>query len=72
MDRLPAELNVIETQEPNSRVRLQVEVPPVVCEDCYERVISEFTKQASGHLKTVASLLNVCLVLTPSCEGRES
>ncbi|XLS70316.1 hypothetical protein HN51_027181, partial [Arachis hypogaea] len=39
--------------------RLQVEVPPVVCEDCYERVISEFTKQASGHLKTVASLLNV-------------
>ncbi|RYQ83222.1 hypothetical protein Ahy_B10g101866 [Arachis hypogaea] len=27
---------------------------------------------AVGHLKTVASLLNVCLVLTPSCEGRES
>ncbi|XP_072068268.1 trigger factor-like protein TIG, Chloroplastic isoform X1 [Arachis hypogaea] len=46
MDRLPVELNVTETQEPNSRVRLQVEVPPVVCEDCYERVISEFTKQA--------------------------
>ncbi|KAL1307424.1 hypothetical protein AAHE18_17G031400 [Arachis hypogaea] len=46
MDRLPAELNVTETQEPNSRVRLQVEVPPVVCEDCYKRVISEFTKQA--------------------------
>ncbi|XP_052118336.1 uncharacterized protein LOC107487330 isoform X2 [Arachis duranensis] len=59
MDRLPAELNVTKTQEPNSRVRLQVEVPAVVCEDCYERVISEFTKQASGHLKTVASLLNV-------------
>ncbi|MED6160984.1 hypothetical protein PIB30_056385 [Stylosanthes scabra] len=46
LDRLPAELNVTETQEPNSRVRLQVEVPPVVCEDCYKRVIAEFTKQA--------------------------
>ncbi|MED6125737.1 hypothetical protein PIB30_071561 [Stylosanthes scabra] len=46
LDRLPAELKVSETQEPNSRVRLQVEVPPVVCEDCYKRVIIEFTKQA--------------------------
>ncbi|XP_028754219.1 trigger factor-like protein TIG, Chloroplastic [Neltuma alba] len=46
IDRLPADLNVTETQEPNSRVKLQVEVPPLVCEDCYKMVIAEFTKQA--------------------------
>lgn len=45
-DRLPAELNVTETAEPNSRVRLHVEVPSLVCEDCYKRVIAEFMKQA--------------------------
>ncbi|KAI4307948.1 hypothetical protein L6164_031072 [Bauhinia variegata] len=45
-DQLPAELKVTETEEPNSRVRLQVEVPPLVCEDCYEMVIAEFTKQS--------------------------
>ncbi|XP_020223145.1 trigger factor-like protein TIG, Chloroplastic [Cajanus cajan] len=45
-DHLPAELKVTETEEPNSRVRLQVEVPPLVCEDCYKRVIAEFMKQA--------------------------
>ena len=27
-------------------MRLSVEVPPVVCEDCYRRVIKEFMKQA--------------------------
>ncbi|KAL5735841.1 hypothetical protein ACOSQ2_030629 [Xanthoceras sorbifolium] len=45
-DRLPADIRVIETEEPNSRVRLSVEVPEAVCEDCYSRVINEFMKQA--------------------------
>ncbi|XP_027329911.1 trigger factor-like protein TIG, Chloroplastic [Abrus precatorius] len=45
-DRLPAELKVTETEESNSRVRLHVEVPPLVCEDCYKRVIAEFMKHA--------------------------
>ncbi|KAJ7960832.1 Trigger factor [Quillaja saponaria] len=45
-DRLPGDIKVTETEEPNSRVRLQVDVPPVVCEDCYRRVIVEFMKQA--------------------------
>ncbi|KAF3679146.1 Trigger factor-like protein TIG, Chloroplastic [Capsicum annuum] len=43
-DKLPADIHVTETQEPNSRVRLTVEVPTVVCDDCYRRVIKEFTK----------------------------
>ncbi|CAJ1971453.1 unnamed protein product [Sphenostylis stenocarpa] len=45
-DRLPAELKVTETEQPNSSVRLHVEVPSLVCEDCYKRVIAEFMKQA--------------------------
>ncbi|CAK9163894.1 unnamed protein product [Ilex paraguariensis] len=45
-DRLPADIEVTETQEPNSTVKLSVEVPPVVCEDCYKRVINEFMKKA--------------------------
>ncbi|XP_010545241.1 PREDICTED: trigger factor-like protein TIG, Chloroplastic [Tarenaya hassleriana] len=45
-DRLPADLQVTETVEPNSRVRLSVEVPPVVCEDCYKQVIKEFMKRS--------------------------
>lgn len=87
-DRLPADIQVTEAEEPNSRVsflvrlytllncrslvelwciihrsksfvcvvsyvslcirqiRLSVEVPPAVCEDCYRRVIKEFMKQA--------------------------
>ncbi|KAK2377909.1 trigger factor protein TIG, Chloroplastic [Trifolium repens] len=45
-DRLPAKLKVTETPESNSRVRLHVEVPPLVCEDCYQRVLVEFTKHA--------------------------
>ncbi|CAN0917661.1 Trigger factor-like protein TIG, Chloroplastic [Linum grandiflorum] len=45
-DTLPAELNLTETEEPNSRVRLGVEVPSEVCDDCYKRVIKEFTKKA--------------------------
>nr|XP_016435236.1 PREDICTED: trigger factor-like protein TIG, Chloroplastic [Nicotiana tabacum] len=45
-DKLPADIHVTETQEPNSRVRLTVEVPTVVCEDCYGRVIREFMKHS--------------------------
>ncbi|GMI63781.1 hypothetical protein like AT5G55220 [Hibiscus trionum] len=44
-DKLPADVKVTETQEPNSRVRLNVEVPAAVGEDCYRRVVKEFMKQ---------------------------
>ncbi|KAG9443237.1 hypothetical protein H6P81_014577 [Aristolochia fimbriata] len=44
-DRLPADIEVSETKEPNSRVRLSVLVPPLVCENCYRRVLQEFSKQ---------------------------
>lgn len=88
-DRLPADLNVTETEEPNSRVRscisflwnplyslwlqihisltayfcvslllqvkLNVEVPSLVCEDCYKRVLAEFMK--------MAKVLLVCFLL---------
>ncbi|CAI9088328.1 OLC1v1022633C1 [Oldenlandia corymbosa var. corymbosa] len=46
LEKLPADLKVTETQEPNSRVRLSVEVPPEVCEDCHNRIIQEFMKRA--------------------------
>ncbi|GAV85867.1 FKBP_C domain-containing protein/Trigger_N domain-containing protein/Trigger_C domain-containing protein [Cephalotus follicularis] len=46
LDPLPADIRVTETQEPNSRVKLSVEVPPAVCKDCYNRVMTEFMKQA--------------------------
>uniref|UniRef100_A0A7N0VCP0 peptidylprolyl isomerase n=1 Tax=Kalanchoe fedtschenkoi TaxID=63787 RepID=A0A7N0VCP0_KALFE len=45
-DVLPADLAVSQTTEPNCRVRLSVEVPPAVCQDCYKRVMREFMKQA--------------------------
>lgn len=45
-DKLPADIHVTETPEPNSRVRVSVEVPAEVCDDCYNRVIKEFMKQA--------------------------
>ncbi|XVF03776.1 hypothetical protein REPUB_Repub05bG0022300 [Reevesia pubescens] len=44
-DKLPADIKVTETQEPNSRVRLSVEVPSAVSADCYKRVLKEFMKQ---------------------------
>ncbi|XVF77346.1 hypothetical protein PTKIN_Ptkin14bG0035500 [Pterospermum kingtungense] len=44
-EKLPADIIVIETQEPNSRVRLSVEVPPKIGEDCYRRVLKELMKQ---------------------------
>ncbi|XP_076919339.1 trigger factor-like protein TIG, Chloroplastic [Bidens hawaiensis] len=43
---LPADLVIQETQEPNCRIRVSVEVPPVICDDCYKRVITEFMKKA--------------------------
>ncbi|KAK6124778.1 hypothetical protein DH2020_041468 [Rehmannia glutinosa] len=45
-DKLPTDIQVTETPEPNSRVRLSVEVPAVVCDDCYKRVINEFMKRS--------------------------
>ncbi|GMH25002.1 hypothetical protein Nepgr_026845 [Nepenthes gracilis] len=45
-DRLLADVDVTEIREPNSRVRLSVNVPPAVCDDCYRRVIQEFMKKA--------------------------
>ncbi|XP_048330045.2 trigger factor-like protein TIG, Chloroplastic [Ziziphus jujuba] len=45
-DRLPASIEVTETEEPNSRVKLTVDVPSAVCDDCYSRVLNEFMKQA--------------------------
>ncbi|KAL5101262.1 hypothetical protein RYX36_005589 [Vicia faba] len=45
-DRLLAELKVTQTEEANSRVRLHVEVPPLICKNCYKRVLVEFTKHA--------------------------
>ncbi|KAL8195581.1 hypothetical protein R6Q57_025984 [Mikania cordata] len=45
-DPLPADLLVEETQEPNCRIRLSVEVPTIVCDDCYKMVLKEFMKLA--------------------------
>lgn len=45
-DQLPADIEVKETPEPNCSVRLSVEVPPAICDDCYKRVLNEFMKQA--------------------------
>ncbi|THG15994.1 hypothetical protein TEA_002471 [Camellia sinensis var. sinensis] len=45
------------------QIRLSVEVPPAMCEDCYKRVMNEFMKQSKG----VAD--QVCLSLLPTSEG---
>lgn len=45
-DQLPADIEVTEKKEPNSRARLSVEVPPAVCEDCYKRVLKDFMKMS--------------------------
>ncbi|KAK9133149.1 hypothetical protein Scep_012677 [Stephania cephalantha] len=58
-DRLPADVEVVETQEPSSRIRLSVSVPPVVCEDCYSRVLAEFTKLVKELKKEAFFALNV-------------
>lgn len=44
-DRLPADIEVTESPEPNSTVRLSVEVPEAVCKDSYKRVLNELMKQ---------------------------
>ncbi|XP_068645054.1 trigger factor-like protein TIG, Chloroplastic [Aristolochia californica] len=44
-DRLPADIEVTESKEPNSRVILSVKVPPLVCQDCNRRVLEEISKQ---------------------------
>ncbi|XP_038686193.1 trigger factor-like protein TIG, Chloroplastic [Tripterygium wilfordii] len=45
-DQLLSDIRITETQEPNLRVRLSVEIPPNVCEDCYKEVIRELMKKA--------------------------
>lgn len=45
-DKLPADLDITEVREPNSRVRLSVSVPSVVCDDCYRTVMREVAKMA--------------------------
>lgn len=44
-DKLPAEIQVVTTPEPNSRLRLTVEVPSIICDDCYGRVIKEVSQK---------------------------
>lgn len=44
-DWLPADIEVTESPEPNSTVRLSVEVPEAVCKDSYKRVLNELMKQ---------------------------
>nr|AKM76833.1 trigger factor type chaperone family protein [Erodium trifolium] len=46
LERLPADIAVTETQEPNSSLRLSVKVPKAVCRDCYKRVMAEFTRRS--------------------------
>ncbi|KAF3454029.1 hypothetical protein FNV43_RR04474 [Rhamnella rubrinervis] len=46
IDQLPASIEVTETQQPNSRVKLTVEVPSAICDDCYSRILKEFMKQS--------------------------
>nr|AKM76842.1 trigger factor type chaperone family protein [Pelargonium australe] len=45
LEKLPADITVTETPEPNSRLRLSVHVPQAVCEECYQMVVDEFTRQ---------------------------
>nr|AKM76851.1 trigger factor type chaperone family protein [Pelargonium nanum] len=45
LEKLPADLTVTETQEPNSRLLLSVQVPQAVCEECYQVVVDEFKRQ---------------------------
>ncbi|XP_042394599.1 trigger factor-like protein TIG, Chloroplastic isoform X1 [Zingiber officinale] len=45
-DRLPAGLIVTETKGPQSTIRLSVEVPPAISQECYGEVLDEFSKKA--------------------------
>ncbi|CAN6471974.1 unnamed protein product [Victoria cruziana] len=40
----PADVETVVTEEPNSRVRITVNVSPAVCKGCYGRVLVEFGK----------------------------
>uniref|UniRef100_A0A6V7QQZ4 peptidylprolyl isomerase n=1 Tax=Ananas comosus var. bracteatus TaxID=296719 RepID=A0A6V7QQZ4_ANACO len=44
-NRFPADVRVTETREPHSTVRLNVEVPPAVCQECYRKALDEFSKR---------------------------
>ncbi|KAG6474080.1 hypothetical protein ZIOFF_068004 [Zingiber officinale] len=45
-DRFPANLIVTETKGPHSTIRLSVEVPPAISQECYGEVLDEFSKKA--------------------------
>ncbi|KAL9274169.1 Trigger factor-like protein, partial [Drosera capensis] len=45
-EKLPADIEVEEFLEPNSSVRLSINVPTAVCDDCYNRVMTEYSKLA--------------------------
>ncbi|KAF3783622.1 Trigger factor-like protein [Nymphaea thermarum] len=40
----PRDVEAVVTEEPNSRARITVNVPPAVCKGCYDRVLVEFGK----------------------------
>ncbi|XP_039131515.1 trigger factor-like protein TIG, Chloroplastic [Dioscorea cayenensis subsp. rotundata] len=44
-ERFPADIEVTETKMPHSSVKLSVAVPPAVCQECYRKVLDEFSKQ---------------------------
>ncbi|XP_020253049.1 trigger factor-like protein TIG, Chloroplastic [Asparagus officinalis] len=44
-DEFPAEVRVTEATQPRSSVRLTVEVPPAVCQECHKKVLVEYSKQ---------------------------
>ncbi|KAG6472845.1 hypothetical protein ZIOFF_070323 [Zingiber officinale] len=57
-DRLPANLIVTETKGPHSTIRLSVEVPPAISQECYGEVLDEFSKKAKGKKVPENILLN--------------
>lgn len=42
---LPADILVTETEEPHSSVRLSVEVPPIVSQDCQKKILAEVARR---------------------------
>ncbi|XP_073010037.1 trigger factor-like protein TIG, Chloroplastic [Typha latifolia] len=44
-DPFPADVQVTETREPHSSVRLSVEVPPSICQECYQTALHEYGKR---------------------------
>ncbi|KAG6514960.1 hypothetical protein ZIOFF_025336 [Zingiber officinale] len=45
-DRFPADLIVTETKGPHSTIKISVEVPPAISQECYGEVLDEFSKKA--------------------------